>query len=126
VDGGINYSQLLDQSGESKTLPHGGNKRARDYKFPQPKTKLREMTATQREKYNKKWDGLNEMELRHILRDDERARLLKEEEKSFAKVSDVKYMKPLSKKMQEWKKEQWKIYKKKKGIVAEDNDDGNP
>jgi hypothetical protein len=58
------------------------------------------------------------MELRHILRDDERVRLLKEEEKSFAKVSDVKYMKPLSKKMQERKKEQWKIYKKKK--------DGNP
>jgi hypothetical protein len=97
----------------------------RGIKFPQPKTKLREMTATQREKYNKKWEGLNEMELRHILRDDERARLLKEEEKSFAKVRDVKYMKPLSKKMQEWKKEQWKIYKKKKGIVAEDNDDAN-
>jgi hypothetical protein len=29
------------------------------------------------------------------------------------------------KKMQEWKKEQWKIYKKKKGIVADGNDDND-
>jgi hypothetical protein len=98
----------------------------RGIKFPQSKTKLRDMTTTQREKYNKKWDGLNEMELHHILHDNKHSRLLKEEEKSFAKVTDVKYTKPLSKKMQEWKKEQWKIYNKKKGIVPDDNDDTNP
>jgi hypothetical protein len=54
--------------------------------------------------------------LRHELRDHERARLEKEEDQVFAKVSDVKTIKPLSKKLRDWMPKQWEIYKKKKGL----------
>eukprot|EP00956_Cyclotella_meneghiniana_P016988 scaffold27384_cov36-Cyclotella_meneghiniana.AAC.11 len=63
----------------------------------------------------KEWKDMNEAELRHILRDDERARLQKEEEKVFAKVEEIKSIKPLSSKMKEWMPRQWQIYKQKKG-----------
>jgi hypothetical protein len=42
---------------------------------------------------------------------------LKEEDKTFAKESDVKYIKPFSTKMKEWMPRQWQIYKERKGIV---------
>ena len=53
--------------------------------------------------------------MRHILRDDERARLQKDEEKVFAKVTDIKNIKPFSEKMKQWMPRQWQIYKEKKG-----------
>ena len=58
---------------------------------------------------------MNEGELRHILRDDERALLQKDEEKVFAKVTDIKSIKPFSEKMKQWMPRQWQIYKEKKG-----------
>jgi hypothetical protein len=63
------------------------------------------------------WKDLNLLELRHILRNHERSRLSMEEDKVFAKVEEVKYVKPLSVKMKEWMPKQWNIYKQKKGIV---------
>lgn len=63
------------------------------------------------------WKDFNMLELRHLLRTHERARLLKEEDKVFAKESDVKYIKPFSTKMKEWMPRQWQIYKERKGIV---------
>jgi hypothetical protein len=63
------------------------------------------------------WKDFNMLELRHLLRTHERARLLKEEDKTFAKESDVKYIKPFSTKMKEWMPRQWQIYKERKGIV---------
>jgi hypothetical protein len=61
--------------------------------------------------------NLNLLELRHILRNHERSRLSMEEDKVFAKVEEVKYVKLLSDKMKEWMPKQWNIYKQKKGIV---------
>eukprot|EP00956_Cyclotella_meneghiniana_P022850 scaffold43611_cov30-Cyclotella_meneghiniana.AAC.1 len=63
----------------------------------------------------KEWSDMNEGELRHVVRDDERARLQKEEEKVFAKVQDIKSIKPFSEKMKQWMPRQWQIYKEKKG-----------
>jgi hypothetical protein len=50
------------------------------------------------------------------LRDHERARLQKEEDQVFAKVTAMKNIKPLSNKLREWMPKQWEIYKIKKGL----------
>lgn len=64
----------------------------------------------------KRWTDLKEAELVIFLKVHERARLQREEEKVFAKLEDVKYLKPLSPKMKEWMPKQMEIYKKRKGL----------
>jgi hypothetical protein len=61
-------------------------------------------------------------ELRHELRDHERAHLEKAENKVFANAKDAKYLKPLSDKMRQWMPKQWLIYKKKKGLLDLDSE----
>lgn len=87
--------------------------------FPKPKKAVRDMTKEEKDRYALKWKGMNEAELRHELRDHERARLQKEEDQVFAKVTDVKNVKPLSSKLREWMPKQWEIYKKRKGLEME-------
>ena len=84
-------------------------------KVRRPKTRIRKKNKKPVTINIKEWSDMNEGELRHILRDDERARLQKDEEKVFAKVQDIKNIKPFSEKMKQWMPRQWQIYKEKKG-----------
>jgi hypothetical protein len=100
-----------------------GSNKARDFLMAEIKHRDIKLPSTNSKKIPiSKWQELNEMELRHELRDHERARLEKEENKVFASAKDVKYIKPLSDKMREWMPKQWQIYKKKKGLIDEDSE----
>ena len=114
MEGSVILSYLTKKDGARPFLMAEINHRK--IPFPKPKKALKDMTKEEREKYKLKWKGLNETELRHELRDHERARLEKEEDQVFAKASDVKNVKPLSSKLREWMPKQWEIYKKKKGL----------
>jgi hypothetical protein len=120
MEGSVILSYLTKKDGARPFLMAEINHRK--IPFPKPKKAVKEMTKAEKEKYKQKWNGLNEQELRYELRDHERACLEKEEDQVFAKVSDVKYIKPLSKKLREWMPKQWELYKKKKGLegVPED------
>ena len=59
---------------------------------------------------------MKEAELVILLKVHERARLQREEEKVFAKLEEVKYIKPLSPKMKQWMPKQLEVYKKRKGL----------
>ena len=95
----------------------------RNITFPKPQKELANMTAKEKDKYNKQWDGMTITELKNELRKDERKRLLEEEEQVIAKLSDVKTIKPLSDLLKQWMPKQWEIYKRRKGLVMEDEDD---
>jgi hypothetical protein len=103
VDGGIHYFELFDQHQQNKRFLMAEIKHC-CVKLPATNSKKKAVSN---------WQELNETELRHELRDHERARLEKEEYKVFANAKDVKYLKPLSDKMRQWMPKQWLIYKKK-------------
>jgi hypothetical protein len=114
MEGSVILSYLTKKDGARPFLMAEINHRK--IPFPKPKKAVKDMTKAEKEKHKQKWNGMNEQELRHELRDHERARLEKEEDQVFAKVSDVKTIKPLSKKLRDWMPKQWEIYKKKKGL----------
>jgi hypothetical protein len=86
VDGGIHYFELFDQHQQNKRFLMAEIKHC-CVKLPATNSKKKAVSN---------WQELNETELRHELRDHERARLEKEEYKVFANAKDVKYLKPLS------------------------------
>eukprot|EP00956_Cyclotella_meneghiniana_P009982 scaffold13785_cov38-Cyclotella_meneghiniana.AAC.1 len=64
----------------------------------------------------KEWTDLKEAELVTLIKVHEQARLLREENKVFSKLEDIKYLKPLSQKLKEWMPKQLEVYKKRKGL----------
>jgi hypothetical protein len=84
-----------------------------------PEKLVNKMTKEEKEKHKKKWDGASISRLKTLLRNDEHRRLGQEEGQHLPKYEDVKNIKPLSQKMQEWMPIQWQIYKKRKGQVQE-------
>ena len=49
------------------------------------------------------------------------ARLLVEEDKTV-KVDKIKHIKPLSDELKQWMPKQWQIYKRKKGLILDDEE----
>ena len=102
-----------------------GTNKAREYlmaelierKIKCPKKWPRKKKGKHHEIVVKSWDDLNETELRHLIRRHEKARLITEEGKAITKEEDVKCIKPLSAKMQQWFVRQGEIYKEKKGLT---------
>lgn len=84
-----------------------------------PEKPVKEMTKEEKKKHEKKWDGASIARLKTVLRNDEHRRLGEEEGQHLPKYDDVKNVKPLSLKLQEWMPIQWQIYKKRKGQVQE-------
>jgi hypothetical protein len=77
------------------------------------------MTEQEKAKNKLKWNGASIARLKTTLRNDEHARLAREEGIHLPKFEDVKNIKPLSTKMQQWMPHQWRIYKQRKGQVHE-------
>jgi hypothetical protein len=117
MDGSIILSYLTKKDGARPFLM--AEIRQRKVKLPKPAKKVSEMTAKEKKKHEQKWDSQTEQDLKVMLRDHERAWLTKEEEKVFAKATDVKTIKPLSQKMKDWLPKQWEIYKRRKGLIEE-------
>ena len=64
----------------------------------------------------KEWTDLKEAELVTLIKVHEQARLLREENKVFSKLEEIKYLKPLSQKLKGWMPKQLEVYKKRKGL----------
>jgi hypothetical protein len=87
-----------------------------------PEKAVSKMTKEEKAKHKKKWDGASIARLKSVLRAHEHGRLTdiaNEEKYQPPKLDEVKNIKPLSQKMQQWLPIQWQIYKKRKGQVQE-------
>ena len=78
------------------------------------------MTKKEKQRHNKKWEGCAIKAMTNALKIHEHSRLGREEGQHLKDFSEVKNIKPLSQKMQQWMPKQWEIYKRKKGQVHED------
>jgi hypothetical protein len=87
-----------------------------------PEKAVSKMTKEEKAKHKKKWDGASIARLKSVLRAHEHGRLTdiaNEEKYQPPKLDEIKNIKPLSQKMQQWLPIQWQIYKKRKGQVQE-------
>jgi hypothetical protein len=91
----------------------------RGIRFPKPKKKVSQMSKKEKEKFDKKFEGMSITDLKALLRRHERRRLVEEEDRAHAKESDIKHIKPMSHKLKQWMPKQWAIYKRRKGLVMD-------
>jgi hypothetical protein len=113
MEGGIILSLLSQKDGGREYLMAEINERG--IRFPKSKKKVNQMTKKEKEKFDKKFDGMTMTDLKALLRRHERTRLVEEEDRVHAKESDVKHSKPISDKLKQWLLKQWEIYKEAKG-----------
>jgi hypothetical protein len=120
MEGSIILSFVSQKEGGRPYLMAEIDHRGIKYK---PTKKITDMTKEEKAKHAKKFDGLTMNELKNVLRLEERRRLLEEEDRTVVKLSDVKTVKPLSDEFKRWMPKQWKIYKQRKGLVMDDNEE---
>ena len=100
-------------------------KRGIKYEFvPNPTKRVSDMSKKEKKKYDKGFAGLSMTDLKSLVKKHEQARLLTEEDKTV-KLDSIKNIKPLSDELKEWMPKQWQIYKRKKGLVMDDEDEAS-
>jgi hypothetical protein len=110
MEGGIILSLLSQKDGGREYVMAEINERG--IRSPKPKKKVNQMTKKEKEKFDKKFEGMTMTELKALLRKHERTRLVEEEDRAHAKESDVKHIKPISNKLKQWLPKQWAINKR--------------
>jgi hypothetical protein len=99
MEGSVILSYLVQKEGVRPFLLAGIKHRGIKYT---PEKQVKSMTKEEKAKHKKKWEGASIARLKTVLRNDEHQRLGEEEGQHLPKYKDVKNIKPLSQKMQEW------------------------
>jgi hypothetical protein len=122
MDGYIILSLLQEKDGGRPIVMAEINARQIKYEFvPAPKKRVQDMTKAEKTKYNKGFDGLSITDLKKLLKQHKQQRLAVEEEKTV-KADSIRNIKPLSAEMKQWMPQQWIIYKRKKGLLMDDEE----
>ena len=61
-------------------------------------------------------------DLKSLVKKHKQTRLLMEEDKTV-KIDSIRNIKPLSDEMKQWMPKQWQIYKRKKGLIMDDEEE---
>ena len=94
-----------------------------EYVFvPKPNKNRSELTKNEKKKYDKGFAGLSMTDLKKLVKKHEQLRLLEEEDKTV-KIDSIKTIYPLSHELKQWMPKQWQIYKRKKGLIMDDDND---
>ena len=122
MNGSIILSLLQDGDGGRDPMLAEIEKRGIEYVFvPKPKKEYNELSKKDQKKYDKGFAGLSMTDLKTLVKKHEQQRLLVEEDKTV-KVDKIKYLKPLSDELKQWMPKQWQIYKRKKGLIIDDEE----
>ena len=95
-----------------------------EYVFvPRPKKNI--SSEKEQKKYDKGFAGLSMTDLKTLVKKHEQQRLLVlvEEDKTVKiEIDKIKHIKPLSDELKQWMPKQWQIYKRKKGLIIDDEE----
>ena len=120
VEGSVILSYLYEKDGARPYVLAEIKKRRIKYNTTKP---FDEMNKKEKERHKKKWEGCSIKQMTAALKVHEHARLAREEGQHLKDFKEVKNIKPLSQKLQQWMPKQWAIYKRKKGQVHEGAED---
>ena len=123
MDGSIILNLLQDKDGGREPMLAEIQAREIEYVFvPKPNKEYSELTKSEKKKYDKGFAGLSMTDLKKLIKKHEQQRLLSEEDKTI-KLDKIQYIKPLSQELKQWMSKQWRLYKRKKGLIMDDDDD---
>jgi hypothetical protein len=117
MEGSVILAYLYDKDGARPFVLAELKKRGIQYK---PTKKVSEMNKKELGKHKLGWAGCTIRTMQNELREHEHGRLAREEGQHLKDFKEVKNIKPLSQKIQEWMPKQWEIYKRRKGQVHEE------
>eukprot|EP00956_Cyclotella_meneghiniana_P005186 scaffold6470_cov52-Cyclotella_meneghiniana.AAC.1 len=120
MEGSVILSYLYEKDGARPYVLAELKKRDIKYKATKP---VSEMNKKEKAKHNIGWEGCSIKQMTAALKVHEHARLAREEGQHLKDFKEVKNIKPLSQKLQQWMPKQWAIYKRKKGQVHEEAED---
>lgn len=120
MNGSVILSYLYEKDGARPFVLAEIKKRDIKYK---PVKAIKDMTKKELAKHKKQWEGCSIKQMTIELKKHEHARLGADEGIHLKDYNEVKNIKPLSQKLQQWMPKQWEIYKRKKGQVHDNADD---
>ena len=120
MNGSVILSYLYEKDGARPFVLAEIKKRDIKYK---PVKAVKDMTKKELAKHKKQWEGCSIKQMTIELKKHEHARLGADEGIHLKDYNEVKNLKPLSQKLQQWMPKQWEIYKRKKGQVHDDAGD---